>query len=265
MKSILIVCLTILISFTTCLCEDEKFSELMRFDAKEARQGIAVDNEFIYVIGTSEIGKYNKGDGTFIKAWTEKENGPIIHLDSGVIIENKLYCAHSNYPEIPMTSSVEIWDTETLEHIASHSFGIHWGSCTWVDYFDGYWWAAFAQYDKWKTETGKGTEWTTIVKFDSDWQELGAWVFPDEVIESFRPMSNSGGSWGPDSLLYCTGHDHPELYGMQIPETGSVLKLKKILPIDNTGQGIAWDRSEPGNIYSISKKDRQVRIFQLKK
>ena len=23
-------------------------------------------------------------------------------------------------------------------------------------------------------------------------------------------MSNSGGSWGPDGLLYCTGHDHPE-------------------------------------------------------
>ncbi len=265
MKKVIIICSSILFSFTICFCQDIQLTELSRFDAKEARQGIAVDKEFIYVIGTSEIGKYNKVDKTFIKAWTEKENGPIIHLDSGVIIENKLYCAHSNYPDIPMTSSVEIWDTESLEHIGSHSFGIHWGSCTWVDYFDDYWWAAFAQYDKWKTETGKGTEWTTIVKFDSDWQELGAWVFPDEVIERFRPMSNSGGSWGSDSLLYCTGHDHPELYGMQIPETGSVLKLKKILAIDNTGQGIAWDRSEPGNIYSISKKDRQVRIFQLTK
>ncbi|MEE9572622.1 MAG: hypothetical protein V3W20_06225, partial [Candidatus Neomarinimicrobiota bacterium] len=88
-------------------------------------------------------------------------------------------------------------------------------------------------------------------------------VFPEEVIQKFRPMSNSGGSWGPDGLLYCTGHDNPELYGMRIPDTGSVLELKKIIPIDNTGQGIAWDRSKPGAIYSISKKDRQVRIFEL--
>jgi len=255
----------ILISTSVCFCENVKFSEIMRFDAKEARQGIAVDSQYIYVIGTSEIGKYNKVNGNFIKSWEGKENGPIIHLDSGVIIDGKLYCAHSNYPGIPMTSSVEIWDAETLEHVDSHSFGINWGSCTWVDYFEGYWWASFAQYEKWKSETYKGSEWTTVVKFDSDWQELGAWIFPNEVIERFRPMSNSGGSWGPDRLIYCTGHDHPELYGLQIPETGSVLELVKTIPIDNTGQGIAWDRSNPGTIYTISKKDRQVRVFELTK
>ena len=265
MKRIIIISIMFLININACFCEENKFSELMRFNAKEARQGIAVDEQFIYVIGTSEIGKYDKKNGKFVKSWSNKENGPIIHLDSGVIINSKLYCAHSNYPGIPMTSSVEIWDAETLEHIDSHSFGINWGSCTWVDYFDGYWWASFAQYEKWKIETGKGTEWTTIVKFDEEWNDLESWIFPDKVIEKFRPMSNSGGSWGPDGILYCTGHDHPELYGMQIPATGSVLELIRIIPIDNTGQGIAWDRSKPGVIYSISKKDRQVRIFELNK
>ena len=138
----------------------------MRFDAKEARQGIAVDSNYIYVIGTQEIGKYCKKDGKHVKSWVGEEDGPIIHLDSGVIIDGLLYCAHSNYPGIPMTSSVEIWDAKTLEHIDSHSFGINWGSCTWVDYHNGFWWASFAQYEKWKHETGKGSEWTTVVKFD---------------------------------------------------------------------------------------------------
>ncbi len=69
-----------------------------------------------------------------------------------------------------MTSSIEIWDAKTLEHIDSHSFGINWGSCTWADYYDGYWWASFAQYDKWESETGKGTHWTTMVKFDEKWK-----------------------------------------------------------------------------------------------
>ena len=62
---------------------------------------------------------------------------PIIHLDSGVIVDGKLYCAHSNYPGIPMTSSIEVWDPSTLEHIESHSFGIFRGSCTWVDQLQG--------------------------------------------------------------------------------------------------------------------------------
>jgi hypothetical protein len=162
-----------------------------------------------------------------------------------------------------MTSSIEIWDAETLEHIDSHSFGIHWGSCTWIDRHNGFWWAAFAHYEKWKSVTGKGTEWTTVVKFDDQWRDLQAWVFPDEVIEKFRPMSNSGGSWGPDSLLYCTGHDLPELYAFRIPQKGSVLELVETIPINILGQGIAWDRSDRGIIFGIRKKDRQVVVSKL--
>jgi hypothetical protein len=265
MRRVIVISIAILFNSTIGLSNDKHFSELLRFNAKEARQGVAVDENFIYVIGSREIGKYDKFTGNFITSWNENENGPIIHLDSGVIIDGKLYCAHSNYPGIPMTSSVEIWDAETLQHIGSHSFGIRWGSCTWVDYSNGFWWAAFAHYDKWKSETGKGSEWTTVVKFDEEWHYLNAWVFPDEVIEKFRPMSNSGGSWGPDGHLYCTGHDRAELYALQIPTSGTELELIDTIPIDNTGQGIAWDRSEAGTIYSISKKDRQVRVFQLNK
>lgn len=242
---------------------DSKFKEITRFDIPEARQGVAVDDIYFYAIGTREIGKYEKHTGKLAAKWKEKDNGPIIHLDSGVIIEGKLYCAHSNYPGVPMTSSVEIWNAETLQHIGSYSFGFFSGSCTWIDYNNGYWWGAFAHYDKLKLKTGKGSEWSTLVKFDNKWHPLESWAFPEELIKRFIPMSNSGGSWGPDGLLYCTGHDRAELYVLKLPKTGSILELIEMLLINSGGQGIAWDRFNPGVIYTILKKDRQVVVFQM--
>jgi hypothetical protein len=262
LKMIIVFCFIFLLVMKSWSI-DRQFTEIKQFPAAEALQGIAVDHKFIYVVGTQEIGKYNKETGKLIARWEGKENGPIIHLDSGVIYNGKLYCAHSNYPGIPMTSSVEIWDAEKLQHLGSHSFGIRWGSCTWIDRYDGYWWAAFAHYDKWKAETGKGSEWTTLVQFDDQWNDLSAWIFPEEVINRFRPMSNSGGSWGPDGLLYCTGHDYAEVYVMQLPKMGSVLELIEIVPINILGQGIAWDRLTPNTIYGIRKKDRQVVASKL--
>lgn len=250
--------LSILISFLAFkIFSRREIVEQRKFPATEARQGIAVDEKYIYVIDTKEIAKYNKRNFELDKKWND-ENNRIIHLDSGVIINGKLYCAHSNYPGIPMTSSVEIWDVETLKHIESFSFGINWGSCTWIDYYDGYWWGVFAHYNKWKEESKTDVSWTTLIKFNDNWQRLESWVFPKEVLEKFGMMSNSGGSWGPDGLLYCTGHDAPELYALRIPSMGSVLELVDIVPINCTGQGIAWDRSEPGSIYTIRKADRTV-------
>ncbi len=241
------------------------FKELARFKMAEARQGVAVDSNYIYVIGSRSIGKYEKNTGNPVAKWAETADGPIIHLDSGVIFEGKLHCAHSNYPGVPMTSSVEIWDAETLSKIGSHSFGIFRGSCTWIDRYNGCWWAAFAHYDKWKQVTGKGTEWTTVVKFDDHWQDLESWVFPENVLDRFRPMSNSGGSWGRDSLLYCTGHDRPEIYAFRLPQRGSVLELVEIIPINILGQGIAWDRSVQTVIYGIRKKDKEIIVSELVK
>ncbi len=263
LKNSIMICMVIIINLPESRAADHQFKEIARFHMVEARQGVAVDQDYIYVIGSRKIGKYEKTTGKPVAKWEESENGPIIHLDSGVIIDGKLYCAHSNYPGVPMTSSIEIWDAETLEHIGSHSFGIQWGSCTWIDYHDGYWWAAFAHYEKWKHVTGKGSEWTTVIKLDDQWRELEAWVFPEEVIQKFRPMSNSGGSWGPDGLLYCTGHDLPELYAFRIPQRGSSLELVDTIPINIFGQGIAWDRSEQGIIYGIRKKDKQVIISEF--
>jgi hypothetical protein len=232
-----------------------RFEKLSEFDAPEARQGIAVDDKYVYVVGTQEIAKYDKTSFSKVKEWIGSEKGPIIHLDSGVILDGKLYCAHSNYPEVPMTSSIEIWDAATLEHIGNHSFGIRWGSCTWIDRHEGFWYAAFAHYKKWEHLTGKDAKWTTVVKFDEDWNELGAWVYPEEIVKRFNRMSNSGGSFGPDGYLYATGHDALEVYVMDFPKMGSVLEIVRIIPLEIFGQGIAWDRSEGNILYGIQKKE----------
>jgi hypothetical protein len=97
------------------------------------------------------------------------------------------------------------------------------------------------------------------------WQWKEAWIFPEKVLKKSEPMSISGGSWGPDGLLYCTGHDHPELYVLRLPQAGSVLELVEIIPIENNGQGMAWDRSDPGTIYVIKRPTKQVVVSRLKK
>ncbi|MCI0516036.1 acetylxylan esterase, partial [candidate division KSB1 bacterium] len=222
-----------------------------------------MDDKFVYVIGTREIGKYEKETGKLVAEWREQPDGLILHLDSGIILKDRLYCAHSNYPALPMTSSVEIWDTRTLQPVGSHSFGIQWGSCTWIDRFDGFWWAVFANYDQFHTSLLKDNRWTTLVKFNDAWQPVASWVFPEKVLALMKPMSNSGGSWGPDKLLYCTGHDKREIYTFYLPEKGSILQLQEIIPFNCPGQGIAWDRLLPTRLYGIDREKKEVVVSKL--
>ncbi len=239
------------------------FETLKTFSAMEAHQAVAVGANHFYAISSTAIGKYEKESGQLVDRWEASPKTNISHLDSGVIIDGKLYAAHSNYPEIPMTSSVEIWDAETMNHIDSHSFGIYRGSLTWIDRYNGAWWGVFAHYDEFESQIDKDNRWTTLVQFNDQWDEIESWVFPEEMLHRFGTKSNSGGSWGPDGKLYISGHDLPELYVMRLPDSGSTLKLLDILPIENEGQGIAWDRSEPGIIYSIKRSAREVVVSQL--
>ena len=56
----------ILFVVTSSWAVNRKCEENRRFYAKEANQAVAVDDQFIYAIGTTEIGKYNKESGAFI-------------------------------------------------------------------------------------------------------------------------------------------------------------------------------------------------------
>lgn len=237
------------------------FEFLETFSAQEAFQAVAVDSTHFYAIGSNSIGKYDKITGEKV-ASTEVA---VKHLNSGVVLNEKLFTANSNYPEIPMTSSVEIWDTETLEHNDSYSFGIRWGSLTWIDRQNEYWWAMFGHYNQFSYETGKDNRWTTLVQFNDDWQPQQSWVLPPKVLNRLDGKTVSGGSWGPDGFLYLSGHDRGELYAMHLPEMGSVLELVEITSIDSEGQGIAWDRFEPGAIYTITRSERVVNVLRLVK
>jgi hypothetical protein len=99
-----------------------RYADIRRFPAPEARQGVAADDEFLYVISNHAIGKYRKDTGVRVAAWECPPGQPLTHLNAGIVQAGRLYCAHSNYPGVPNLSSVEIWDTATLQHVGSHSF-----------------------------------------------------------------------------------------------------------------------------------------------
>src|SRR6185503_5072653 len=102
--------------------------------------------------------------------------------------------ATSNYNITPEKSSVEVFDTRTMKHVDTFSFGIDRGSLTWLDRHDGAWWAAFANYDKppaGSTEPYGGTDNTQIVKLDDRFRVVEAWTLPQELLDKIRPMSSS--------------------------------------------------------------------------
>ncbi len=246
----------------TLSAADSALNEIGRFRTPEAGQGVAVDERYFYAIDNTTIAKYDKKTGSLVKRWAQQAGGPLIHLDGGTIHEGKLYAAHSNYPAWPMTSSLEVFDTATLTHVGSHSFGINWGSLTWADFHDGAWWMVFANYDQPygpnKSPYGNKLN-TQMIKFTPDFKMVEAWTLPKTLLDKFALMSNSGGSWGPDGFLYLTGHDLGELYRMRLPKAGSVLEVVATIPMSVRGQGIAWDRTEPGVIYGVVRATTQER------
>jgi hypothetical protein len=249
--------------------------QIGEFVVPEANQGVGVDDRFFYAVDNQTIAKYDKKTGGLVSKWQGPKAGPILHLDSAYVRDGKIYCAHSNYPDWPMTSSVEIFDADTMQPIGNHSFGINYGSLTWLDFYDGHWWATFANYDvpygPNKSPYGHKVA-TQMVKFTADFKYVSSWVLPKVLLDKFESMSNSGGSWGPDGFLYLSGHDPAELYKVRLPKMGSVIELVETLPMNIRGQGIAWDRSDRGVIYGIVRatKDEKaaggnhkVTVFRL--
>ncbi len=232
--------------------------EIRRIPAAEANQGVAADEQFLYAIANHAVGKYDKRSGKRVAGW-ECENGkPLIHLDSGVVHNGTIYCAHSNYPGVPMVSSIEMWDAATLRHSGSHSFGIFAGSATWVDLHDGYRYVTFAHYRGPSDEPSRDPRWTALIQFDSDWQQRQSWVYPDEVVSRLGNYSISGGVFTRGGKLFCTGHDNPEVYVLAFPNGGSTLVLEETFAIPMKGQGIALDPADPAILYGIDRGRREI-------
>lgn len=241
------------------------FEELQRLPAKEARQGIAGNATHLFAISNHQLGRYEKSNGAAAGAWECEEGRPMIHLNAGYIHNGLLYCAHSNYPGVPMQSSVEVWDTRTMKHVRSHPLGVTDGSLTWVVRRNDRWLACFVHYAKRGGVPGRGPEWTRLVEFDDDWRAVGGYALPHELIQALavRGFSCSGGALGPGGYLYVTGHDEPELYVLEFPDGGAELKWIATVPVSAEGQGLAWDKDDPNIVYMISKSNREMIVGRV--
>jgi len=257
-----------------------RHEELRRFKAAEANQGVAVDAEFFYAIDNHALGKYRKDTGARVAGWDGGKDGRIKHLNAGVVFKGRLYCAHSNFPKLPEQSSVEIWDTATMQPLGSIGFAQPPGSLTWALPRDEGWLACFAHY---KSTSDPAR--TVVRRFDAGWKQLGSWSFPAELVQRFAGSSASGGGFGPGGRLFVTGHDAKELYllgssstfqgrdaagkgtsrdsTLESRATNAVLEWQATIPISAEGQAFAWDPVETNLLYSISRKAREVIVSRI--
>lgn len=238
--------------------------EIARYPAAEAGQGAAVGSDHFYAIVNYAIGRYDRASGEVVTQWRGTRGGPFVHLNSCKLRDAALICAHSNFPALPMASSIERFDAVTLDHIGSHSLGAVPGSLTWLDRHDGSNWAGFAQYDGKGGTPGRDHRWTEIVRYDDEWRRIAGYILPESVLSRMAPHSASGGAFGPDGLLYLSGHDRPELYVLRIPDVGSVLEHVATVAVPFEGQAFAFAPSPDDRIiYGISRPNRSVVAVRL--
>ncbi len=174
------------------------------------------------------------------------QDGPIIHLDSAAVIDGKNLCAHSN-GRMPMTSSIE-GGTPQPGARGQPQHRLHWGPPL-GDRHDGYWWVAFANYDRPygpnKTPTGKIC--STIVKAPTTGSGSKAWTLPNAILER-QEIEQLGGSWRPtDSST--VGPRPCGNYKCVFPKCVPY-RAGGNTAEEHPRQGIAWDRSETGVLYA---------------
>lgn len=234
-----------------------RYVESRRLPAAEANQGVAVDAGHYYAIDDAALGKYRKADGARVARWSAPPGAGIRHLNAGVVVDGRLYCAHSNYPLKPDESSIEIFDVATLRPVDRHVFANPPGSLTWAVPYQGGWLACFAHY----AATSQVAR-SRLVAYDLAWRPLREWAFAPEVLVKFGRMSCSGGGVGPDGKVGVTGHDARELYVLELPPAGGVAGLAAVRPFPGEGQAFAWDPSRPGELAAISRKARTLVVVR---
>jgi hypothetical protein len=233
------------------------------YEAPDADQGVAVDATHFYPVDNSVIAKYDIATGTRINRWTGP-SGLIRHLNSCYADAGLLWCANSNYPQTPMGSSIEVFDTATLDHVSSHSLGLlDEGSITWFDKFRGGFVAGFAHYDGPNGAGFKDHRYSSVVSFDNQWRRTGGWLFPPTVVERMAPDAASGGAIGPDGWLYLLGHDRPEMYVVGRPAMGPVLIHLATFDLEAEGQAFAWAKDGTRRVFTIDRRKGLVRTIAI--
>lgn len=237
---------------------------LRTYEAREATQGVAADARFFYAIANTVLAKYEIASGRLADRWVSPRNGLIRHLNSCLVDAGRLWCANSNYALTPMGSSVEIFDTASLDHADSHSLGMRdEGSVTWFDRYGGGWIAGFAHYSGTGGVPFKNHTFSSVVAFDAEWRRTGGWLFPESAIERMAPHAASGGALGPDGWLYLLGHDRPEMYVVAKPSMGPTLIHLATIDLEAEGQAFSWAQDGTRTIFTIDRRKGLVRTIEV--
>ena len=231
--------------------------ERQRVPVPEAHQAVAVDSESFYAIASRKIARYAKETNERLAEWTAPAGSHILHLNSGLVIDGRLYCANSNWPATPRKNTVEIFEAGTLRHLESKPFPESDRAINWIERHRGAWWIVFAGYGEADVRR------TSLIRYDDKWNATGEWTFPESVIQRFLPNSNSGGAFGPNGRLFVTGHDAAELYVLEVPAHGGELSHVATVAAPIAGQGIAWDRDDIGTLFGIVRSRRDVVRMQV--
>jgi hypothetical protein len=238
-----------------------------RFAAPDADQGVVVDARYFYAIDNHVIARHRRSDGAQEARWDGGGDGDIRHINSCARDGHLLLCANSNYPELPMGSSLEWFDPATMRHVRSLSLGLRdEGSLVWAQPLKSGWIAGFAHYDRADGRGGTGykdSRYGNVVLFDREWRRIGGWLLPPSVQSRMQPHSASGGAMGPDGLLYLAGHDRGEIYAMGRPVAGPYLVHLATLAVASRGQAFAFVPGTARDVMVIDRKERSVTQMSL--
>lgn len=236
----------------------------LRVEAPQARQGVASDGTSIYAIDNSAIAKYAISDGHLLTSFEGKrEDFP--HLNSCTIAKAELVCASSNYPAIPHRGTVEFFDANSLAHLRTVALPENPGSLTVINRHEERWWGIFANYDGKGGVRGQDHSKTRIVEFSDDFRIVRQWSLPQSILQRIAPYSLSGGSWGPDGKLHVSGHDKPEVYGLDLPDRGDRARLLSTIAVPFFGQAIDFDPKDPTLLWGVDRKTNTVIASRLPK
>lgn len=234
-----------------------------RISAPEADQGAVIDKSFVYAIDNSVIAKYDLGTSEKVAAFIDTER-LLRHMNSCLLFDGDLMCANSNYSQLPMGSSVEIFDPKDLEHLESHSLGLmDEGSLVWFDAVRDGWLVGFAHYDGERGTGFKDHSYASVVTMDRDWRRTGGWLFPDQAMARMAPHAASGGAIGPDGLLYVLGHDRPEMYVFAKPLRGPVLQQVAVIAVEAEGQAFSFAPDGSRRIAAVDRREGYVLLIDL--
>ena len=87
--------------------------------SEHATQAAAATEKQVFAVSSTTVAMYDRATGKLLAT----SEGKAEHLNSAFVWKGKVYCAHSNYPGVPMVSSIEVLDTATLRHVRTIPVG----------------------------------------------------------------------------------------------------------------------------------------------